>query len=91
MSLFENAAYAPHCALISGLLLQLSQVYSMIKMLSLVVPLHKTYLEDAVDNEQIEAYIMGCVHHDEIGGWKQRRKSGKKSVRILLGTLKKFI
>jgi hypothetical protein len=58
---------------------------------SLVVPLRETYLEGTINDEQIKAYIMGCAYHDEIGGWKQRRKSGKKLVRILLGTFKKSI
>ncbi|KAF7971865.1 hypothetical protein HWV62_19817, partial [Athelia sp. TMB] len=66
--------YAPYRALLqrallSRLLSQLSQVYSTIKIskfLSLVAPLRETGLEGAFDDEQIEAYVMGCARRGEL-------------------------
>jgi translation initiation factor 3 subunit A len=74
LSLSEDAAYAPYRALLqrallSRLLSQLSQVYSTIKisqLLSLVSPLKDAGLEGAFDEEQIEAYVMGCARRGEL-------------------------
>src|ERR1700691_3022696 len=74
ITLSEDAAYAPYRALLqrallSRLLSQLSQVYSTIKiskLLSLVAPLREAGLEGAFDDEQIEAYIMGCARRSEL-------------------------
>lgn len=70
----EDTGYAPYRALLqrallSRLLSQLSQVYSTIKIskfLSLVAPLRETGLEGAFDDEQIEAYVMGCARRGEL-------------------------
>jgi len=72
--LSEDVAYAPYRALLqrallSRLLSQLSQVYSTIKIsqiLSLVAPLRGAGLEGAFDEEQIEAYVMGCARRGEL-------------------------
>ncbi|KAF9466778.1 hypothetical protein BDZ94DRAFT_1250758 [Collybia nuda] len=56
-------------ALLSRLLSQLSQVYSTIKvsnLLALVAPLKEAEVEGAYDEEQIEAYIMGCARRGEL-------------------------
>ncbi|KAH9475063.1 Eukaryotic translation initiation factor 3 subunit A [Psilocybe cubensis] len=56
-------------ALLSRLLSQLSQVYSTIKisnLLSLVAPLKDAGLEGSFDDEQVEAYIMGCARRGEL-------------------------
>lgn len=56
-------------ALFSRLLSQISQVYSTIKisnLLSLVTPLRDAGLEGAYDDEQVEAYIMGCARRGEL-------------------------
>lgn len=74
IALSEDEAYAPYRALLqrallSRLLSQLSQVYSTIKiskLLSLVAPLREAGLEGAVDEEQIEAYVMGCARRGEL-------------------------
>ena len=69
ITLFKDAAYAPYHALLSHLLSQLSQVYSTIKiskLLSLVAPLREAGLEGAFDDEQIEAYVMGCARRSEL-------------------------
>jgi translation initiation factor 3 subunit A len=72
--LSEDASYSPYRALLqrallSRLLSQLSQVYSTIniaKLLSLVAPLRAAGLEGAFDEEQIEAYVMGCARRGEL-------------------------
>ncbi|KAG7087346.1 hypothetical protein E1B28_013322 [Marasmius oreades] len=69
-----DPSYAPylpllHQALLSRLLSQLSQVYSSIKinnLLSLVEPLRDAKVEGVYDNEQIEAYVMGCARRGEL-------------------------
>jgi translation initiation factor 3 subunit A len=74
ITLSEDPAYAPYRALLqrallSRLLSQLSQVYTTIKIsqiLSLVAPLRQAGLEGAFDEEQIEAYIMGCARRGEL-------------------------
>jgi translation initiation factor 3 subunit A len=74
LSLSEDSAYAPYLpllqrALLSRLLSQLSQIYSTIKihtLLALVVPLREAGLEGAYDDEQIEAYVMGCARRGEL-------------------------
>ncbi|PPQ90337.1 hypothetical protein CVT25_007739 [Psilocybe cyanescens] len=56
-------------ALLSRLLSQLSQVYSTIKisnLLSLAAPLKEAGLEGSFDDEQVEAYIMGCARRGEL-------------------------
>lgn len=56
-------------ALLSRLLSQLSQVYSTIKvsnLLALVAPLKEAGVESAYDEEQIEAYVMGCARRGEL-------------------------
>lgn len=68
-TLSDSAAYAPYRvllqrALLSCLLSQLSQVYSSIKigsLLALVAPLKDAGVEGAYDAEQVEAYIW-AVH-----------------------------
>ena len=58
-----------HQALLSRLLSHLSQVYSSIKvsnLLSLVAPLRDAGVEGAYDEEQIEAYVMGCARRGEL-------------------------
>ncbi|KAF4622265.1 hypothetical protein D9613_009488 [Agrocybe pediades] len=73
-TLAGDEAYAPYLtllqrALLSRLLSQLSQVYSTIKitnLLSLVAPLKEAGLEGAFEEEQIEAYIMGCARRGEL-------------------------
>ncbi|KAI0776959.1 hypothetical protein BD413DRAFT_469084 [Trametes elegans] len=67
------ASYVPllQHALLSRLLSQLSQVYSSIKitnLLELVTPLREVAVEGtgSYDNEQIEAYIMGCARRGEL-------------------------
>lgn len=56
-------------ALLSRLLSQLSQVYSSIKvsnLLALVAPLKEAGVVGAYDEEQIEAYVMGCARRGEL-------------------------
>ena len=67
------ASYVPllQHALLSRLLSQLSQVYNTIKiskLLELVVPLHDVAVEGtgSYDDEQIEAYVMGCARRGEL-------------------------
>lgn len=73
-ALSSDEAYSPYLvllqrALLSRLLSQLSQVYSTIKisnLLALVAPLKDAGLEGSFDEEQIEAYIMGCARRGEL-------------------------
>lgn len=73
-TLSADEAYSPYLsllqrALLSRLLSQLSQVYSTIKidsLLSLVAPLKNAGLEGSFDEEQVEAYIMGCARRGEL-------------------------
>jgi translation initiation factor 3 subunit A len=67
------ASYLPllQHALLSRLLSQLSQVYSSIKidkLLELVSPLRATTTEGSsvFDDEQVEAYVMGCARRGEL-------------------------
>ena len=67
------ASYVPllQHALLSRLLSQLSQVYNTIKiskLLELVVPLRDVAVEGtgSYDDEQIEAYVMGCARRGEL-------------------------
>ena len=72
--LATDEAYSPYLvllqrALLSRLLSQLSQVYTTIKisnLLALVAPLKDAGLEGSFDNEQVEAYIMGCARRGEL-------------------------
>ncbi len=72
--LATDEAYSPYLvllqrALLSRLLSQLSQVYTTIKisnLLALVAPLRDAGLEGSFDNEQVEAYIMGCARRGEL-------------------------
>ena len=73
-TLSADEAYSPNLsllqrALLSRLLSQLSQVYSTIKissLLALVTPLKNAGLEGSFDEEQVEAYIMGCARRGEL-------------------------
>lgn len=73
-NLSSDDAYSPYLtllqrALLSRLLSQLSQVYSTIKissLLELVTPLKNIGLEGSFDEEQVEAYIMGCARRGEL-------------------------
>ncbi|KAI0631697.1 hypothetical protein C8Q77DRAFT_1177634 [Trametes polyzona] len=75
-SLAADSSYASYVpllqhALLSRLLSQLSQVYSSIKianLLELVTPLREVAVEGSgsYDNEQIEAYVMGCARRGEL-------------------------
>lgn len=73
-ALSSDEAYSPYLtllqrALLSRLLSQLSQVYSTIKiknLLALVAPLKDADLEGSFDEEQVEAYIMGCARRGEL-------------------------
>ncbi|KAF8151510.1 hypothetical protein B0H34DRAFT_727963 [Crassisporium funariophilum] len=73
-TLSSDEAYSPYLtllqrALLSRLLSQLSQVYSTIKLsslLALVAPLKEAEVEGAFDEEQVEAYIMGCARRGEL-------------------------
>ncbi|KDR71655.1 hypothetical protein GALMADRAFT_254030 [Galerina marginata CBS 339.88] len=73
-TLADDEAYSPYLtllqrALLSRLLSQLSQVYSTIKisnLLALVAPLKSAGLEGSFDDEQVEAYIMGCARRGEL-------------------------
>ncbi|RXW17141.1 hypothetical protein EST38_g8712 [Candolleomyces aberdarensis] len=73
-TLAMDASYASYLpllqrALLSRLLSQLSQVYSTIKienLLALVKPLKEAGLEGAYDDEQVEAYVMGCARRGEL-------------------------
>ncbi|KAF8811362.1 hypothetical protein BYT27DRAFT_7134375 [Phlegmacium glaucopus] len=73
-TLSSDEAYSPYLsllqrALLSRLLSQLSQVYSTIKissLLALVAPLRNAGLEGSFDEEQVEAYIMGCARRGEL-------------------------
>ncbi|KAF8646013.1 hypothetical protein AX16_007438 [Volvariella volvacea WC 439] len=65
------ASYLPllQRALLSRLLSQLSQVYSTItvsSLLSLVTPLKDAGIDGAYDDEQVEAYVMGCARRGEL-------------------------
>lgn len=67
------AAYVPllQRALLSRLLSQLSQVYSSVKiahLLELVAPLREIQVDGSnrYDEEQIEAYVMGCARRGEL-------------------------
>ena len=70
----QESSYAPYHALLqrallSRLLSQLSQVYSSIKissLLELVAPLKAAGLEGAYDAERVEAYVMGCARRGEL-------------------------
>jgi translation initiation factor 3 subunit A len=72
--LSADEAYSPYLsllqrALLSRLLSQLSQVYSTIKIgniLALVAPLKKAGLDGSFDEEQVEAYVMGCARRGEL-------------------------
>ena len=69
-----DEAYSPYLALLqrallSRLFLQLSEVYSTVKidnLLSLVRPLKEAGIEGAFDEEQAESYIMGCARRGEL-------------------------
>ena len=73
-TLSSDEAYSPYLtllqrALLSRLLSQLSQVYSTFKisnLLALVAPLKDAELEGSFDEEQVEAYIMGCARRGEL-------------------------
>ena len=73
-TLSADEAYSPYLsllqrALLSRLLSQLSQVYTTIKissLLALVTPLKTAGLEGSFDEEQVEAYIMGCARRGEL-------------------------
>ena len=74
-SLASDALYASYVpllqhALLSRLLSQLSQVYNTIKitnLLELVAPLREVAVEGtSYDDEQIEAYVMGCARRGEL-------------------------
>ena len=73
-TLSADEAYSPYLsllqrALLSRLLSQLSQVYSTIKissLLALVTPLKNAGLDGSFDEEQVEAYIMGCARRGEL-------------------------
>ncbi|KAI0822134.1 hypothetical protein BC628DRAFT_1327849 [Trametes gibbosa] len=75
-SLAADSSYASYVpllqhALLSRLLSQLSQVYTSIKisnLLELVTPLREVAVEGSgsYDNEQIEAYVMGCARRGEL-------------------------
>ncbi|KAF8233783.1 translation initiation factor eIF3a [Tricholoma matsutake] len=73
-TLSSDEGYSPYLALLqrallSRLLSQLSQVYFTIKisnLLSLVAPLREAGLTGAYDEEQVEAYIMGCARRGEL-------------------------
>ncbi|KAI0357130.1 hypothetical protein OH77DRAFT_134976 [Trametes cingulata] len=75
-SLASDSSYASYVpllqhALLSRLLSQLSQVYSSItisNLLELVTPLREVAVEGtgSYDNEQIEAYVMGCARRGEL-------------------------
>ena len=72
--LSADEAYAPYLsllqrALLSRLFLQLSEVYSTVKidnLIALVRPLKETGIEGAFDEEQLESYIMGCARRGEL-------------------------
>ncbi|KAK2465019.1 hypothetical protein APHAL10511_003095 [Amanita phalloides] len=72
--LSTNEAYAPYLALLqrallSRLFLQLSEVYTTIKidnLLALVRPLKEAGIEGAFDEEQVESYILGCARRGEL-------------------------
>ncbi|KAG5641381.1 hypothetical protein DXG03_005363 [Asterophora parasitica] len=69
-----ESPYAPYLtllqrALLSRLLSQLAEVYSTIKiasLLSLVAPLREASIEGVYDDAQIEGYIMGCARRGEL-------------------------
>ncbi|PFH47045.1 hypothetical protein AMATHDRAFT_50584 [Amanita thiersii Skay4041] len=72
--LSADEAYAPYLpllqrALLSRLFLQLSQVYSSIRISNLLLfvrPLKDAGIEGAFDEEQMESYIMGCARRREL-------------------------
>ncbi|KAF8639053.1 hypothetical protein AX17_001749 [Amanita inopinata Kibby_2008] len=72
--LSADEAYAPYLpllqkALLSRLFLQLSEVYSTIKisnLYSFISPLKEAGIDGAFDEEQIESYIMGCARRGEL-------------------------
>lgn len=69
-----DEAYAPYLsllqrALLSRLFLQLSEVYSIVKidnLNALVKPLKDAGIEGAFDEEQLQSYIMGCARRGEL-------------------------
>ena len=73
-SLASDTSYASYVpllqrAVLSRLLSQLSQVYSTINisnLLELVAPLREVAAEGTYDDEQIEAYVMGCARRGEL-------------------------
>ncbi|TFK68922.1 hypothetical protein BDN72DRAFT_888419 [Pluteus cervinus] len=73
-TLSKNESYASYLpllqrALLSRLLSQISQVYSTINvssLLALVAPLKEAEIEGAYDEEQVEAYVMGCARRGEL-------------------------
>lgn len=73
-TLSSDEGYSPYLALLqrallSRLLSQLSQVYSTIKisnLLAIVAPLKEAGLAGTYDEEQIEAYVMGCARRGEL-------------------------
>ncbi|PIL32545.1 transporter [Ganoderma sinense ZZ0214-1] len=73
-SLASDASYASYVpllqrAVLSRLLSQLSHVYSTIKisnLIELVAPLRAVAAEGTYDDEQIEAYVMGCARRGEL-------------------------
>ena len=67
----SHSSYVPllQHAVLSRLLSQLSQVYSTIKinnLLELVAPLREVVAKGTYDDEQIEAYVMGCARCGEL-------------------------
>ncbi|KAF8346435.1 translation initiation factor eIF3a [Amanita rubescens] len=72
--LSADEAYAPYLsllqrALLSRLFLQLSEVYSTVKidnLNALVKPLKDAGIEGAFDEEQLASYIMGCARRGEL-------------------------
>ncbi|KAM5541609.1 hypothetical protein V8D89_004799 [Ganoderma adspersum] len=73
-SLASETSYASYVpllqrAVLSRLLSQLSQVYSTINisnLLELAAPLREVAAEGTYDDEQIEAYVMGCARRGEL-------------------------
>ncbi|KAL0948014.1 hypothetical protein HGRIS_010637 [Hohenbuehelia grisea] len=73
-SLADDTAYAPYLpllerALLSRLLSQLAQVYSTIRLSQLhelIAPLKESAAGGTFDEEQAQAYIMGCARRGEL-------------------------
>ncbi|KZT30144.1 hypothetical protein NEOLEDRAFT_1083928 [Neolentinus lepideus HHB14362 ss-1] len=73
-TLADEPSYAPYLpllqrALLSRLLAQLSQVYSSIKIdnvLELVSPLRDSAVTNVYDENQVEAFVMGCARRGEL-------------------------